>query len=111
MLDEMIDQDLDEQERKEVAEELENVRGILDWMGSYVRTADRSFEDALDALLAGKLPPPPTEPKPIRRRKPTPVQPPVTASSEDPGAESPAKHRRGDNGGVHRPIRRRRDAS
>jgi hypothetical protein len=69
MLGQMLDRRLPQKERTGVSESIDDVRVTLGWMDGYVTRGDRSFEDALDALLADLVvPTQPVKPtKPVRR--------------------------------------------
>ena len=97
MLDGMLDRRLSAKERKGVGELADDIVVAGQWMGSYARTGDRSFQDALDAVLAGRE----VEGEPARLARPRrPAPAPARVKPARP-AEAPAS--------TVQPRRRQRD--
>ncbi|MEX2458906.1 MAG: hypothetical protein WD770_07975 [Actinomycetota bacterium] len=89
LLDQMLDTTLTKQERKEILERVHDIQETLVWMTSHAKDGTRSFEDALDALLADTPPAKPITPPKRRRRRPPPA-------AESPNGAAPlAEPRRG----------------
>jgi hypothetical protein len=84
----MLDRKLSAGERRTVAGSADGIRVVAEWIGSYARTGDRSFEDALEALLADLV-----APAPSRRRTPPVVAAPAPAPAPEPAEAAPAEPR------------------
>ena len=84
----MLDRKLSAGERRTVAGSADAIGVAAEWMGSYARTGDRSFEDALEALLADLV-----ATAPSRRRTPPVVAAPVPAPAPEPAEATPAEPR------------------
>ena len=118
LLVDMLDRGVAKEEKRELLAELVELQVALVRMESFVKTGSRTFEDALEAMLAGDKAAPPVErPKPARAPKP-PASP-APAPVEEPAAEAPPtreRPRRRDRAdqnaeGPTRPHRRDREAS